>query len=46
VLGELLTTTFDAAQLPLPTGGRPLQAMLQGWWRLGRRILVRRAVSA
>jgi hypothetical protein len=46
VLGELLTTTFDAGQLPMPTAGRPLQALLQGWWRLGRRLLVRRAVSA
>jgi GT2 family glycosyltransferase len=45
VLGDLLTTTFGAAQLPLPAAGRPLEALLQGWWRLGRRLLSRRAVS-
>ena len=46
VLGGLLTTTLDARQLPLPAAGRPLEALLQRWWRLGRRIIGRRAVSA
>ncbi len=45
VLGNLLTTTFGAGQLPLPPAGRPLEALLQGWWRLGRKFLDRRAVS-
>ena len=46
VLGALLTTTVDAAQLPLPAAGRPLEVLLQGWWRLGSRLLRRRAVRA
>ncbi len=46
VLGALLTTTFDAAHLPLPAVGRPLEVLLQGWWRLGSKLLRRRAVRA
>lgn len=39
VLSSLLTSTFDAAQLPIPAAGRPLEVLLQGWWRLGRKVL-------
>lgn len=39
VLSGLLTATFDAAQLPIPAAGRPLEIILQAWWRLGRRAL-------
>jgi GT2 family glycosyltransferase len=46
VLGALLTTTFDAAQLPLPAAVRPLEVLLQGWWRFGSQLLRRRAVRA
>jgi GT2 family glycosyltransferase len=46
VLGNLLTTKFNSEQLPLPALGRPLQALLQAWWRLGRRVFARQAVSA
>jgi len=42
----LLATTFDAAQLPLPAAGRPLEVLLQGWWRFGSKLLRRRAVRA
>lgn len=46
VLRDLLTTTLNPAQLPLPTLARPLELLLQAWWRLGRRVLDRRSVSA
>ncbi len=46
VLGELLTTTFDASQVPLPPTAGPLEKMLQAWWRVGRRLLGRRAVAS
>ena len=46
VLGALLATTFDAAQLPLPAAGRPLEVLLQGWWRFGSKLLRSRAVRA
>ncbi|HET7723289.1 MAG TPA: glycosyltransferase family 2 protein [Propionibacteriaceae bacterium] len=45
VLGELLTTTFDPTQVPLPKAGRPLELMLRAWWRAGRRLLGRRTAS-
>ena len=46
VLGALLATTFDAERLPLPAAGRPLEVLLQGWWRLGSKLLRRSAVRA
>ncbi len=45
VLGDLLTTTLSASQLPLPPAGRPLELLLHGWWRLGRRLGRRRSLS-
>ena len=39
VLSELLTATFDPAQLPIPAAGRPLEVVLRVWWRVGRRAL-------
>jgi GT2 family glycosyltransferase len=39
VLSGLWTAKFDAAQLPIPAAGRPLEVILQAWWRVGRRAL-------
>lgn len=39
VLSDLLTARFDPAHLPIPAVGRPLEVVLQAWWRLGRRAL-------
>jgi hypothetical protein len=39
VLSDLLTARFDPAQLEIPAVGRPLEVLLQAWWRLGRHAL-------
>jgi GT2 family glycosyltransferase len=46
VLAGLLTTRFDASQVPLPSVAGPLEKLLQGWWRVGQRLLPHRALHA
>ncbi|UNX55763.1 glycosyltransferase family 2 protein [Georgenia sp. TF02-10] len=38
-LVPLLTTSFDAAQMPLPAAALPLQTVLQGYWAVVRRFV-------
>lgn len=38
-LAGLWSVRFDAAAMPLPRWGQPLQSLLAGYWRLVRRVL-------
>lgn len=33
------TAVFDSNQMPLPPAARPLESLLQGWWRLASHML-------
>lgn len=38
-LVPLWTDTFDTSQMPLPPGGRAVEGVLRGWWRVVRRAV-------